>query len=135
MGKDKHEAEDDGREVEVKIEDDGATAAVETEDGSGEEAASAPQKKRSGRGFLLGMLIGAAAGAVAAIAFSPEEEPAEAGAAFSGNGAPEDEDRARSLLGQVRSRLADARDEAREAAREAEERSRARYAELTGDKS
>jgi len=146
MGKNKPEIEveieQNGHKVELEIEEEGGTSAAEVErdDGSDEpEDLADASKRRSGAGFLLGLVIGAAAGAVAAIAFSPSEEEQQGESApFGGNGgstAAEGEDRARSLLGQVRTRLADARDEARDAAREAEARTRARYAELTGDKS
>jgi hypothetical protein len=138
MGKNKREieveVEENGRKIEVEIEEEGETADA-TVESEVKETAETPRagRKRSGPGFLLGLVIGAIAGAVAAIAFSPGEEEGGVPAAYRSGTTPQDEDRAQSLLGQVRARLSEARNEARVAAREAEQRSRARYAELTGN--
>ncbi len=109
---------------ELEQETEGEPQSEEPEAISADREAAPEARRRSGPGFLLGVLVGAAIGAVAAILLAPRagEEPdslAEAGA--------ENLDGA---VGKLRSRLQEATAEARQAAREAEQAKRARFEEL-----
>jgi gas vesicle protein len=105
-----------------------------------------PRKAR-GPGFILGTLIGALAGAAAAILLSPpgregdepatqpatapEEPSAERPPAYMTSSEDESLARVRAMLERVRARMREASDAGREAAQEQEESMTARYAELT----
>lgn len=95
----------------------------------------------SGPGFVLGLLLGAIAGAAAAVLFAPatgEEMRHRVAAEASGaidevTSEPGDPgDRMRAVLENVRSRVRQASEEASAAAQETEERMRSRYEELAG---
>ena len=109
----------------------------------------ADEKRRKGRGpgFIMGTLVGAMAGAVAAILLSPpnrEESMTQVSATPEAEAAPaerppaymtasEDESlaRVRVMLERVRSRMREAGEAGRDAAQEQEHAMGARYAELT----
>jgi len=88
-----------------------------------DEPGLAEQKRRNGRGpgFLLGIVVGALAGAAAVTLSSPPGD--EEGAGF-------DAPQAGGLLAGLRGRFREARREGAKAARESEEASRARLSEL-----
>jgi len=103
--------------AETFVSENGAAPALEEE----ATAATEDKRKRSGPGFLRGVVLGAIVGAIAAVVFSPRRED-EAGAFAAGEGG---------ALGGVGARIREAAAEAGQAAREAEERKRARFVELT----
>jgi hypothetical protein len=107
-----------------------------------------PDEKRSksrGPGFILGTLIGALAGAAAAILLSPpareesmtpvsttpEELPDERPPAYMTASEDESLARVRAMLERVRARMREAGEAGREAAQEQESAMNTRYAELT----
>ena len=104
-----------------------------------EELKEAEEERKSGAGFILGLIFGAFAGAAAATLFAPAtgEELRQ----YVGDEAaqqPRDGDephspmsRVRGVLAGVRSRVEEATEEGQQAAQEAEQKSRDRYAELT----
>ncbi len=112
---------------------------------------SSEEREGSGRGFVLGITLGALAGAAAATLFAPatgeeirhrftDEASPTLGhpeAAGPGEGGPEGGqpetpvERIRAVLTRVRSRVQEASEEGRMATQEAVEGSRARYVELT----
>jgi hypothetical protein len=104
------------------------------------------RNKNRGPGFILGTLIGALAGAAAAILLSPqhEDEPApeavatpepvpdaERPPAYMTSAEDESLARVRAMLERVRARMREAGEAGREAAQEQEHAMGARYAELT----
>jgi len=103
-----------------------------------ETTAEEPAERRngSGPGFILGVLLGGIAGAAAATLLAPSgaeesRQPTEPASPFA-EGAPETPvDRVRAFLARVRTRVQEASEEGRLAVSETEERSKARYAELT----
>ena len=98
-------------------------------------------RRRSGPGFVLGVLFGALAGAAAATLFAPapgeeirhriSEEAAPLLKEGEGEGAGL-KGRVRTLAARVRERVQVARQEAHEARQAAEQEAQARYEELTG---
>ena len=104
-----------------------------------EDSEEADEERKSGPGFILGVIFGALAGAAAATLFAPatgEELRQYVGdeAAYQPGESAESQspmDRARGVFAGVRSRIKDATEEGQLAAQEAEQASRARYAELT----
>lgn len=97
-------------------------------------SASAEERKGSGPGFILGVVLGMLAGAAAATLFAPStgEELRYRAAEAEGAPAGTTVERIRSVLDRVRARVQEASEEAQAAAREIEAQQRARYAELTG---
>lgn len=98
-------------------------------------------KNGSGPGFLLGLVVGALAGAAAAVLFAPAtgEEMRHRVAEETGGALDEmasetgdTSDRLRAVLENVRSRMKQASEEGSEAARETEARLRDRYEDLAG---
>ena len=104
-----------------------------------EELEEAEEERKSGGGFILGLIFGAVAGAAAATLFAPatgEELRQHVGDEAAQQPRDGDEpdsplSRVRGVLAGVRSRVQEATEEGQLASREAEEASRARYAELT----
>ena len=102
---------------------------IEAEEASTDEASDEPERRNGhGPGLLLGVILGTAAGAAAAVLLArgnpPLEAPPEGAAASPIDGA-------RRVLYAVRTRLHDAAQEGREAAREKEAELMSRYEDLT----
>ena len=99
---------------------------LETREQAPPEEPEAPPEdgRRSGHGFRLGLILGAVAGAAAAMLFAPRAGLEEASM---GEAAAENQNGA---LGRLRSRLREAATEARQAAQEAEQAKRTRFTEL-----
>jgi hypothetical protein len=102
---------------------------IEAEETFSEEMSDEPERRNGhGPGLLLGVMLGTAAGAAAAVLLArgnPALEAPPEGAAASPL------DGARRVLYAVRARLHDAAQEGREAAREKEAELMSRYDELT----
>ncbi len=103
---------------------EGQTTQEEPELVSDEREATPEASRRSGPGFLLGVVLGGAIGAAAAVLLAPR--PAEETAVT----VEPDGEALDGAVGKLRSRLREATAEARQAAREAEQAKRARFEQL-----
>jgi hypothetical protein len=128
------EIEAAGREFEIEIDPETGDVTIEEDTDSADddqEEDPSEESGKSGPGLVLGVLVGAAAGAVGAIALVRQLAADPSGGSYALQDASESG--SDGLLGQLRSRWRVATLEGRLAAQEAEREKLARYKELTGN--